>query len=140
MVTIDSHYEFEKDNRVYKTEIKLYGFCISCSLELLFDNKEKRLRYVANFSKNILFEKLGPKFEKDLKLALLGGVYNCYNMYNEEREKEESLEQLMKNMNIRCLGKKEEWDCIYSDMILKVPKKVKEAIEKIAKDQSNDNH
>lgn len=132
MATITSYYEFEKENNSYKAEIKMYNFQIYCSLEPQFDDKEKRVRFVVNFAPNPLFEKLGSKFERELKKSLVGGVSQCYKKYIEDREKERNLENLIGDLKIKCSEKSEELDCIYSDMLLRVPNRVKEAIEKIS--------
>ena len=134
--SINAYFELEKDE-TYKGEIKLYGYTIPYTLEPIFDNESNSVRLVANFSQNRLFEKLDKKFQKELKLSLTAGIHHCYNKYNQEKTSRENLEKAMEEVKLKPSKSKEDWDCITSDMILQVPKRVKEAIEKIASEDSS---
>ncbi len=132
MESINARFEIEKD-RTYKGEIRLYGFNILFELEPIFDNESGSVRLIANFSRNRLFEKLDKKFQKELKLSLTAGICHCYRKYTQEKTNKESLEKAInEELKMESLKNKEDWDCITSDMVLQVPKRVKEALEKIA--------
>ena len=131
MESIVAYFEIEKDD-TYKGEIRLYGFQITFVLEPIFDDESGSVRLIANFSPNKLFEKLDKRSQKELKLSLTAGIYQCYQKYTQERTNKESLEKAIEELKVESLKKEEDWDCVMSDMILQVPKKVKEAIEKIA--------
>ena len=131
MESINAYFEIEKDD-TYKGEIRLYGFDILFVLEPIFDDESGSVRLIANFPPNRLFEKLDKKFQKELKLSLTAGIYQCYQKYTQEKTNKESLEKAIEELKVESLKKEEDWDCVMSDMILQVPKKVKEAIEKIA--------
>lgn len=131
MENITAYFELEKD-KTYKGEIQLYGYTILFDLEPIFDNESNNIRLVANFSHNRLFEKLGKRFQKELKLSLTAGIHHCYNKYNQEKTNQDNLEKAMKELKLKPSKSKEDWDCVTSDMILQVPKRVKEAIEKLA--------
>lgn len=131
MESINACFEIEKD-KTYKGEIRLYGFKILFELEPIFDNESGSVRLIANFSRNRLFEKLDKKFQKELKLSLAAGIYQCYQKYTQEKTNKESLEKAIEELKVESLKNEEDWDRVTSDMILQVPKKVKEAIEKIS--------
>ena len=135
MESINAYFEIEKD-KTYKGEIRLYGFKILFGLEPIFDNESGSVRLIANFSQNRLFEKLDKKFQKELKLSLTAGIYQCYRKYTQEKTNKESLEKAIdEELKMESLKNEEEWDCVTSDMILQVPKRVKEALEKFASEE-----
>ena len=132
MESINAHFEIEKD-KTYKGEIRLYGFKILFELEPIFDDESGSVRLIANFFQNRLFDKLDKKFQKELKLSLTAGIYECYKKYTQEKTNKESLEKAIdEELKMESLKNEEDWDCVMSDMMLQVPKRVKEAIEKIA--------
>jgi len=132
MESINARFEIEKD-KTYKGEIRLYGFKILFVVEPVFDDESGSVRLIANFSQNRLFEKLDKKFQKELKLSLTAGIYHCYKKYTQEKTNKDSLEKAIdEELKMESLKNEEDWDRITSDMILQVPKRVKEALEKIA--------
>jgi len=131
MESINAHFELEKD-KTYRGEIRLYGFQILFELEPIFDDESGSVRLIANFSQSRLFEKLDKKFQKELKLSLTAGIYQCYQKYTQEKTNEGSLEKAIEELKVESLKNAKDWDCVMSDMILQIPKRVKEAIEKIA--------
>ena len=131
MESINAWFEIEKDT-TYKGEIRLYGFKILFQLEPIFDNESGSVRLIANFTQNSLFEKLDKRAQKELKLSLTAGIYQCYQKYTQEKTNKESLEKAIEELKVESLKNEEDWDCVMSDMVLQVPKRVKEAIEKIS--------
>jgi len=131
MEDISAYFELEKDE-TYKGEIRLYGFKILYALEPVFDNESSSVRLAVNFSQNPLFEKLGKKFQNELKISLTAGIYHCYNKYNQEKTNQKNIERAMEELKLKPSKNQEDWDYITSDMILQVPPKVKDAIERIA--------
>ncbi|MFH1665331.1 MAG: hypothetical protein ABIA77_04195 [Candidatus Omnitrophota bacterium] len=132
MESINAYFEIKKD-KTYNGAIRVYGFKILFELEPIFDNESGSVRLIANFSQNRLFDKLDKKFQKELKLSLTAGICQCYKKYTQEKTNKESLEKAIdEELKMESLKNEEDWDCVTSDMILQVPKRVKEAIEKIA--------
>jgi len=123
-------YEMDKDPG-YKGEIVFYNFRISYDTEPVFDKKHKKVRLVANFEYNKLFDKLGPILEKKLKWSLSSIINVCKESYNKKRAEKDKLEEKLKKLEINNLEGIEDW-CLYGEASMEVSSELKSEIERIA--------